>query len=1130
MFASPLIDKMANFEKVMKKFLFCLFVSMTIFKSSICIAQSDLESVPSTWVAAKGTLAADTNHYRLGTKSVVWRWSQNDTLKVTDIQFSPSLLTDYSYNTLDVCMYNTSFSPSDSVIIQLFDKYNRLRYYFPVHLNYKGWFEIIRSYRYDMYKPKNAPTSTDSITTAYIITPKNSSGQLNFDNVNWINARKTTPISLMMPDSIVKIANNYPPYDFNTIYLLPPNIPKTIPTTSELTDLQTVRTSYLSDMTTKPSTSAKNTANAFYTANGYAINTDGSVKGKPMFAYPQDAGGRFANFTLTLQTFTYSWYTNKKDTVSLNKAITMLRYLLDNGNFAGGTYKIGPYDALEFYTSLAVLNNTIYAKDTVLFNDLSNYVKWQNNFGAAWMPSSIGSPLYTDNLREEITGYLAYPLFMLRDTAAAIQNLKGFKQLLANFMKPDDGAEDNIKVDGASFHHNANYYNYVEPCYSSLARWLYHLRNTQFKPSFTTYKLIRDEVYNFFLEENTFSTTYGNKGESQQSSFKTNPNYLLRLAMLGKGITSNNYDYRVGCAYNRLYPNSPTTSLPVATYPAEHFPSGFYQLNYATMGVYRKNNWLATVKMLSPDFWGSQLGLVGDNGQRRDVYSRYLGYGSMDIQYSNGLDSSGYTFDNYKYTNGYDHNFPNGATTIVMDYDSLACNENYGDEYANAGSLAASLSFNNRDTSFSFKTRGDFGLSAMNFQQAPYGFNGGCRGSRRNTTYTFQKSWFAFDSIIVCLGTGISNNDNLYSTATNIFQLTDSGKVIYINNVANNTFPFTAQYKSNSPYQLISPYGTGFYIKSTNDSLHISVGKQQYFLNPGGVPDTSTGNWAKVWLDHGKNPLNKSYEYVVLPSSTPSSLSHFADSMNQPSTACYIVKQANTQMHYVYYRSKGIHGYAIFSPLTDISDTTSLLMSTDSPCWFMASKTNDTLQLTVVNPNPNLLVTTTRSNRSGAFISMSAPSTIQISLRGKWNIVTADSSISIASKTDSSTILNIVTQYSLPNDAILKIDTGTLLNIKQVDTFHLPARAAEIESIKVFPDPVVGKSVITVQYSSPEGKNYLLAEIFDIKGKRVFGKAFNANRGENNIRVLSNNFSKGTYIVRVSGNGKQPVVSRFVVN
>ena len=1110
------------------KQLLCFLVVITYgFKAQKCFAQ-DLESIPAGWSCAKGNLSTDTNHYRLGSSSVAWHWQANDTLKVTDIQFDPSLLFDYNYNTFDIGLYNTSYNPSDSVVIQLYDKYKRLRYYFSVHLNYKGWFEVIRSYRYDMYKPKRAPTSTDSITSAFIIAPKKGSGQLNFDNVNWINTRKSTPLTMMMPDSIIKTGNNMVPYDAIKIYTLPATIPVTTPTTSELADLQTIRKSYLTDVNTTPNASAKKNAAAYFVANGFKVNADGTVKGAALFAYPQGAGGRFTTFTQSLQTFAYSWNKNKADTVSLNNAITMLRFLVDNGNYAGGCYKIGPYDALELYTSLAVLSNTIYTKDTTLFNELSNYVKWQLNFGAAWMPASFNSPLNTDNLREEITGYLAYPLFLIKDTATAIQQLKGFNQLLDIFMRPNDGVEDNLKLDGSVFHHLSHYYNYTEPLYANLSKWLYHLRYTQFKPSFTTYKLIRDAAYNFFLQENTFSTTYGNKGESQQSSFKVNSTYLWRLSLLGKGITGTTNDYKIGCAYNRLFPSSPVTALPVASFPAEAYPSGFYQMNYATMGIYRKNNWLTTIKMLTPDYWGSQCGLVGDNGQRRDVYSRYLGYGSMDIQYKGGLDSSGYSFDNYKYNNGYDHNFPNGATTIVMDYDTLACNENYGDEYAYTGSIAGSLSFKNRDTSYSFKTKGDYGLSAMSFIQAPYGFNGGCRGVRRNTTFTFQKSWFAFDSIIVCLGSGISNNDKLYPTATNLFQLTDSGRVLYINNKPNNTFPFYGKYQSTSPLQLISPYGTGYYIKS-KDTLNVTVDNQQYFLNPGSVPTTSVGNWAKVWLDHGNNPKNKGYEYVVLPATTPAALARFTDSMGQSSSAFYTVKQANAQMHYVYYRPKGMQGYAVFQPITNIQDTTSILKATDSPCWLMASKTNDTVQLTVVNPDPNLQATTVRSNLTGDYVNKSVATPIKVTIRGKWSIITADSAITIASKTDTTTTLNVITQFALPNDALLKKDTSTILSIKTKDTAPSTSRGVFKPSLNVFPIPSYSNQTITIQYTSPDEKLNVLAEVFNLEGKRISATSFTAKRGENRIKLASVVFSKGAYLVRISGNTLNPMLAKFMV-
>lgn len=1105
--------------------LFLLF--HCCFSLQKTFAQADLESVPLGWSSTVGQLSVDTNHYRLGTKSVAWNWTANDTLKITDIRFNPALLADYNYNTLDIGMYNASYDPKDSVVIQLYDKFKRLRYNFTVRLNYKGWYEIIRSYRYDMPKPKGAPTTVDSITSAFIIAPKTGSGQLNFDNVNWIDDRKTTPISLMMPDNIIKTANGYPPYDDKTIYQLPANIPLNAPTASEVADWKTVRNSFLTDLPGAPSAAAKLKANVVYYNNAYTLNADGSVKGSPLFAYPQGAGGRFTDFTQTLQTFTYSWYTKKTDTASLNKAIILLRFLLDNGNYPGGCYKIGPYDAMEFYTSLAVLSDIVYTKDTTFFNDLSNYVKWQLKFGAAWLPATVYSPLNTDNLREEITGYLVYPLFMIRDTATAIQHLKGFGQILSNFMQPTDGVEDNVKLDGSVFHHQANYFNYTEPLYSYLPKWLYHLRNTQFKPSFTTYKLLRDVTYNFLLEENTYSTTYGNKGESQQSSFKQNPTNLWRLALLSKGIIGNGYDQKIAGAYNRLFPKNPVAALPVSVYPPEPFPTGCFQMNYATLGIYRRKNWLSAVKMLNSDFWGSECGLVGDNGQRRDVYSRYLSYGSMDVQYGGGLDSSGYTFNNYKYNNGYDHNFPNGATSIVLPYDTLACNEDYGKEYANNGSLAGSLTFSNRDTACSFNTKGDYGLSAMSFQQAPYNFQGGCKGPRRNSTFRFQKSWFAFDSIIVCLGSGISNNDKLYPTATTIFQLTDSAKNIYINGAANKSFPFAANYPGNTAYQLISPYNTGFYIKS-KDSLRISVSKQQYVLLPDSIPTPSSGNWAKVWLDHGKNPSNKTYEYVVIPSTTPAALKQFADSMATPASAYYTVKQANASMHYVQYKPKNLQAFAIFKAIVKVADTASWLKSVDLACNVMIANNSDTLRLAISNPDLNLQTTTIRSSLFSGYISKSVVTPINIILKGKWSFLSNDTAISIVNKTDSTTQLKVMTQYGLPYDAVLKRDTGVLLDVKTVAPILVSNDAVKSEKLVVFPNPVSQNQSIQILYSSIQERKEMVLEIIALgNGKRVYSNKFIAKKGDNKMAVSSEILSKGIYVVKIFGNNRQPITTRF---
>ncbi len=996
----------------------------------------DLEAVPNTWSTVNGSLAIDTNHYRLGSRSVAWNWNANDTLKITGMGFDPSLLGNYSWNTVDLSIYNTAAKP-DSLKLQFFDKYNRLRYFFSVRLNYKGWYETIRSYRYNIFKPLSAPTTTDSITTVYIIAPKQGNGQLNFDNVNWIYKRTGTPMTLVMPDSLVKNAGlgggSYPIYDDNTIYNLSPNVTKTIPTASEIADFMAVKASFMGDIVAASSVTSAEiaAANSYFASQGYSLNSDGTAKGNAIWGLftPQ---GPYASFTSNFKTFAYAWYLNN-DTVSLNKATIMLRYFLDNGNFAGGAYKIGTYDSPDFYIGLALLAEKIYAVDTALYSGLANYVKWDLDYGMAWMPDTVYSPVSTDNPRKQLMGYMAYPLLLIRDTATAIQNLRGFNQFISIFMKPNDGQEDNIKVDGSCFHHQGHYYNYTQPLYVTFAQWLYHLRNTQFKPDSVTYKRIRDVVYTFFLQQNVFNTSYGNKGEGQSDFFTLyNGNkYLSRLANLGKGITGSVPDYLLGCAYNRVFAGINDSTLPTTSYPAEAFPSGFTQLNYATLGLFRNRNWLSTIKMLNTDFWGVECGLSGSSGQRRDVYSRYLPYGSIDILYAGasndyGISPLGYTFDAFKYNTGFDHRFPNGATTIVLNMDSLACNEPYGKEFAYTGSLAGSLSFQNRPTNFSFKTRGDFGLSAMKFQQASYNFNSGCKGLQRDTTFKFQKSWFAFDSIIICLGSGIQNKNGVNKTSTNLFQLTDSAQTIYVNGTADSNISFNKDLFGTGPYQLITPYQTGYYVKSS-DSLHITAGNQQFNLKVDDSIYSSKGRWVNAWIDHGKAPTNKGYEYVIMPNTNPVALKAFSDSMINPNSAYYVVKQADSIMHRVYYKPKNIQGFAIFQKVDAIMDSTSLIKSVSKACYAMGINQGDSLlSLTVVDPNLNLKQGTAVSGPYPPnLINYSTLSSLLMTIRGSWSFVSNDTNIHIISTTDTTTILQVNTQYGLPTDAIFTSNSTT---------------------------------------------------------------------------------------------------------
>ncbi|MEM9647901.1 MAG: polysaccharide lyase family 8 super-sandwich domain-containing protein, partial [Bacteroidota bacterium] len=129
-----------------------------------------------------------------------------------------------------------------------------------------------------------------------------------------------------------------------------------------------------------------------------------------------------------------------------------------------------------------------------------------------------------------------------------------------------------------------------------------------------------------------------------------------------------------------------------------------------------------------------------------------------------------------------------------------------------------------------------------------------------------KKAWFLFDDEMVCLGTGI-NSTATEKIATTINQSHLEGSVVVSENNSPTTLSTTGEFT----------YGNG-----VDWVLHDSIG---YFFPNGGNLKLSnqaqSGSWAdintklcadtvtmdvfKFWFDHGTNPLDDSYAYIVTP-------------------------------------------------------------------------------------------------------------------------------------------------------------------------------------------------------------------------------------------------------------------------
>lgn len=191
---------------------------------------------------------------------------------------------------------------------------------------------------------------------------------------------------------------------------------------------------------------------------------------------------------------------------------------------------------------------------------------------------------------------------------------------------------------------------------------------------------------------------------------------------------------------------------------------------------------------------------------------------------------------------------------------------------------------------------GNFGISGMAFS----GVSGGIPGDG-SVTYApnlhGKKSWFMFDNEIVCLGAGITNsgmevpvettveNKKLNEQGSNTFMV--NGKTVdlpvqqaNIKDLVNHTVDLSGTTLSNPQWAHLAgtkAVGTGYYFPQSPANIHARRGKTTgSWKDIGDKEGESTQNYLELWFDHGANPTDATYSYVLLPEKTPEQTQSYA--------------------------------------------------------------------------------------------------------------------------------------------------------------------------------------------------------------------------------------------------------------
>jgi chondroitin-sulfate-ABC endolyase/exolyase len=1005
------------------KYFYPLFILLCIPSLMFSQDESFETTVPSYWTTTNGTLSTSKDHYKDGNQSLKWDWSANAVITIENLQghgLSVSEVLGYYQHFFRMWVYNTSQIPMGNLQIEYYDNTGTKQFYYSFGINFTGWRAATTNYLNEMSGNK---TSTN-ITTMKIKAPASGSGTLFFDYIDFTMPRITERAKDYQLPYIPNIAGDLHWLEMMYYQSLPKTIAATTPTTTELSDLATVKQQY--DVMIKgsaPSSSVLADAVTKYNAANISYS-NGIIKGQPLFGKDNPDTQNIQvveNFLLTFaRDYKYTSSTTSKDYF-----LNSIRYLLDQG-YADGSLMETVHHVGYSFRNIPSAIHLMQAELTTegLWDQAQKMVEWYSAVDGIWSPDASSSNM-DDGITRAVSR-LGACLYKSTD-AEKVQYLKGYKQYIETFLTLYSKENEGMKVDFTGFHHNTYYPGYTFLAYNSLAQTIGYISQGSYAISANAKSNIKKALLlaRVVTEGGNIPNSLSGRNPFSYPPIK---NGLKNLGL------ANPIDATVLKAYNYTYGSDSQTS----SYGVETPPSGFWQINFANLGTYRQSSWVANIKGFNKYFWGTEI------YSTENRYGRYQSYGALEILYPGGAANTKFNIS------GWDWNKTPGATIKYLSNTDLVAASGRQDE-STGSNFAASLRFDPKTTNYVDGTiEGNYGVFGMDFTQKVL-------SSTHDASFKFKKSVFCFDGKIICLGSTISSGNGLITT--NLFQnyLSATTTSINVDNTAVATFPYNTTLSSTSNHWMLDAAGTGYFIKNGN-SIVIDR-KNQSSPKETGDGTFTTGNFASAYLSHGTTPNNAGYEYVIVPQTTSADMATFSNNMAATDAVFYQVIQKDQTAHIVKYNT--MYGYSLFG--SGNYGTSTPIQSNNAPCLIMTKPSGNDLALSFVNPDLNFAA----NNGS------SQASPIVITVNGEWTVKTYSGGVVNASAGIGITTLTIQAKDGLPVDISLS---------------PIPLSIAEVvlnRGISIFPNPTntilyINKIDDTIEINS--------ITIFDLTGKIMYSK------------------------------------------
>ncbi len=955
-----------------RKFFQLLFILTYLSSSAFAQFVSFEEEIPCNFKSSdKQELALSSSYYKEGSKSLEWKFSPNSILDIP----SESVFTLEGDNGITLWIYNEK-PQQDSLRFEFYSPNGHVSHHFGFRLYAAGWRACWISFKH-MQGDKQ-----DKKIAAYRIIAPNRTGRVFIDRLTFpvkkINDRTTPDLQMPTNNSLTYRdlwhwcrVWQWEQYQYD----LP--LSESL-TTDEKQELATIEARLTAILDT-PKAPKKGISKAYSTFKAANIRpSSNGFTGAPVVA-PDELNRRkgelsWNNLEDMLSGFAYDAYYNHSAQSAKNYFLVW-DYAINQGFAFGsgmGTNHHYGYQVRKIYTTAWLMRDAIW-KAPNRDNILSALIFW-SALQETRIPFQYGRDELLDSWHTLLMAKTVSALLFVDERERA-RALAGLSRWLSGSLQYSPGTIGGIKVDGTTFHHGGFYPAYTTGVLAIVGQFIALTSHTRYVPTMEARQVLKSAFISMRNYCNIYEWGIGISGRHPfGGSMKENDVAAFAYLALAGDLSgeSNTFDHHLAADYMRLCNND----TPEAIYfrkegitPAKA-PQGFFVYNYGSAGIFRRNDWMVTLKGYTTDVWGSEI-------YRKDNrYGRYQSYGSVQIMGYPSRKASG--FDE----NGWDWNRLPGTTTIHLPFDLL-----------DSPLPGTTMAHSKENFSGSSSLEGKNGMFAMKLMER----------NLKNFTPDFvaRKSVFCFNNRMICLGTGISNSNASFPTETTLFQSTfQKGKSdIYVDGKLKDV-PFHQELNDGKRHCIQDGYNNYYLVNGDNVQIQIARQDSHHEKNRA----KTQGTFASAYINHGAAPQNAGYEYMVLIQPSPKEL----DAARRK--APYQILHKDSIAHVVIDKQTGITAYAAFE--TYLPQKDELFLSIPAETMVMQKQSGSNLLLSVCDPNLNI------SEKAFTTKEPSRPIEKKLILKGQWKCKTLQEDVTVeVGQTE--TVLTVTCRHGQPIEFIL---------------------------------------------------------------------------------------------------------------